>query len=116
MIIFLPNSCHKHVNVNSTVQYTRGNHVIAETFNLMNRQSNLWDSVQQATPQVVFCANSDSHYVIEENTKYCLPLYLALLLNKHLRRFKNSHTQNPVTNWINNLPQDERQLINVTKL
>ena len=96
---------------------TKWKHVFGQTLDLMNRQNNVWDSpLQQTTPQVVFCANSDCHYVVEEDTKYCLPLYLALLLNKHLRGFKNSHSQNPVSNWISNLPPEEKQLVNIQKL
>ena len=117
MIIFLGDSCHKHVNVSSNIQYSKWKHVIDQTLDLMDRQTNLWESsLRQAKPQVVFCANSDCHYVIEENTKYCLPLYLALQLNKHLRKIKNSHSKNFVSNWINNLPPEEKQLINVTNL
>ena len=83
----------------------------------MNRQTIACDPfVQQAIPQVVFCANSDCHYVVEENTKYCLPLYLALQLNKYLRKIKNSYSKNAVTNWINELPLEEKQLVNITKL
>lgn len=75
----------------------------------MKSQTNIWEA-----PQVTFCANSDCHYIIEEKNKYCLPLYLAIQLNVHLRSFRNSSVQNPVSTWIGQLPAEERQLINIT--
>ena len=67
-------------------------------------------------PQIVWCAQSSLHYVVEDSTRYAMPLFLAIQLKEHLKLCvkRNEHrNSNCVAEWLSRLNPQDRILVQV---
>ena len=68
------------------------------------------------SPQIVWCAQSSLHYVVEDSTRYAMPLFLAIQLKEHLKgcvKKNNNRNNNCVAEWISHLTPQDRMLVQV---
>ncbi len=62
------------------------------------------------TPQIIWCAQSSWHYIVEGSTRYAMPLYLAIQVKEHLKNCLPQH-HDCVARWISGLsPSDQMQV------
>ena len=69
-----------------------------------------------ANPQIVWCAQSSLHYIVEDSTRYAMPLFLAIQLKEHLKgcaKRNNNRNNNCVAEWISHLTPQDRMLVQV---
>ena len=68
-------------------------------------------------PQIVWCAQSSLHYVVEDSTRYAMPLFLAIQLKEHLKICgkKTNRTGKCVAEWISHLNPQDRILVQINR-
>ena len=72
-------------------------------------------------PQIVWCAQSSLHYVVEDSTRYAMPLFLAIQLKEHLKicNKKNNNGNKKkskcVAEWISHLNPQDRILVQINR-
>lgn len=66
------------------------------------------------TPQIIFCAHSSTHYIVESHVRYAMPLVLAIQLKEYLKkRIKLNTDSNCVQEWVSHLAPEDRMLVKV---
>ena len=67
-------------------------------------------------PQIVWCAQSSLHYIVEDSTRYAMPLFLAIQLKEHLKvcvKRNGNRNKNCVAEWLSHLNPQDRMLVQV---
>lgn len=68
-------------------------------------------------PQIIWCAQSSLHYIVEDSTRYAMPLFLAIQLKEHLkvcaRKQEQQRSSNCVAEWLSRLTPQDRILVQV---
>ena len=64
------------------------------------------------TPQIIWCAQSSWHYIVEGPKRYAMPLYLAIQAKEHLKHCVNTDC---VERWVSGLGPADRMLIKITE-
>ena len=64
-------------------------------------------SYQMPTYQIIWCAQSSWHYVVEGSMRYAMPLYLAIQAKEHLKTCPRSHND-CVAQWVSALSPADR--------
>lgn len=65
-------------------------------------------------PQIIWCAQSSWHYIVEGSRRYAMPLFLAIQVKEHL---KNCQPKNDdcVERWLSGLGPADRMLVKITE-
>ena len=66
------------------------------------------------TPQIIWCAQSTLHYVVEGPKRYAMPLYLAIQVKEFLKNCKRKD-DDCVEHWLSNLGPADRMLVKITE-
>lgn len=64
-------------------------------------------------PQIIWCAHSSVHYIIESSVRYSMPLFLAIQLKDHLKKCLKRNCSNCVQEWVSGLGPADRMLVQV---
>ena len=56
------------------------------------------------------------HIIIEGNTKFCLPIFMSIQLQKYIRRFEKNGEHNLVMEWYNMLELHEKAEVEITRM
>ena len=67
-------------------------------------------------PQIVWCAQSSLHYIVEDSTRYAMPLFLAIQLKEHLKvcaKKNELRSKRCVAEWLSHLTPQDRILVQV---
>ncbi len=65
------------------------------------------------SPYITLCYTHRLHYVIENEIRYELPLFLALKLKEYLKANARKDKTNIVSHWIDDLPQFDQKEIKI---
>lgn len=68
-------------------------------------------------PQIIWCAQSSLHYIVEASTRYAMPLFLAIQLKEHLKGCikRNNKNNNCVAEWVSHLNPQDRMLVQINQ-
>jgi hypothetical protein len=64
------------------------------------------------TYQIIWCAHSSWHYVVEGQLRYAMPLYLAIQAKEHLKKCPRSQPD-CVARWVSSLSPADRMQIKI---
>jgi hypothetical protein len=66
------------------------------------------------TPQIIWCAQSSTHYIVESSVRYAMPLVLAIQLKEYMKEcFQRRSNGNCVQEWVSSLAPEDRILVEV---
>lgn len=65
------------------------------------------------TPQIIWCAQSSTHYIVESSVRYAMPLVLAIQLKEYLKKCIKKSDNNCVQEWVSGLSPADRMLVTV---
>jgi hypothetical protein len=69
-------------------------------------------SYRMTTPQIIWCAQSSMHYIVEGATRYAMPLYLAIQVKDYLKNCCCGK-KDCVAQFISDLGPADRTLVKV---
>lgn len=64
-------------------------------------------------PQIIWCAQSSWHYIVEGPRRYAMPLYLAIQVKDYLKNCKRMN--DCVEQWVSGLSPADRMLVKITE-
>lgn len=62
--------------------------------------------------QIIWCAQSSWHYVLEGGFRYAMPLYLAIQAKDHLKKCPKSN-KDCVAQWLSSLSPADRMQVKI---
>lgn len=65
------------------------------------------------TPQIIWCAQSSMHYIVESSVRYAMPLVLALQLKDHLKNCLSKNGRACVEEWVSGLNPEDRMMVKI---
>jgi len=64
--------------------------------------------------QIIWCAQSSWHYVVEGSLRYAMPLYLAIQAKEHLKNCPKSH-EDCMARWVSSLSPADRIQVRIVE-
>ena len=66
------------------------------------------------TPQIIWCAQSSTHYIVESSVRYAMPLVLAIQLKEYLKKCIRPNAESKcVQEWVSGLSPADRMMVKV---